>query len=109
MFGIFKRVQSTGQEFYVRAKRLRGFLDQYPEIDASVPFKVRLTAKGVCISWNISNRPTVAVEPTISLLDGRHSSDIAVEIIARGYNDAECTLENPRSAFGYWYISEINY
>ena len=109
MFGIFKRVPSTGHEFYIRAKRLRGFLDQYPEIDASVPFKVRLVAKGVCIDWNLSDRPTVTMEPTITLLDGRRAADIAVEIIAKGYNDIECALENSRSDFGYWYISEINH
>lgn len=109
MFGMFKRVPSTGHEFYIRAKRLRGFLDRYPEIDASVPFKVRLVAKGVCIRWEVSDRPDVTVEPTITLLDGRRASDIAVEIITKGYNNIEYTLENPRSDFGYWYISEINY
>ena len=109
MFGLLKRVPSIGQEFYIRAKRLRGFLDRYPEIDASVPFKVRLVAKGVCISWDLSDNPNVTVEPTITLLDGRQAIDIAVEIISRGYSDEECTLENPCSASGYWYISEINY
>ena len=109
MFGVFKRESSSGQEFYVRAKRLRGFLDRVPEVDASVPFKVRLVEKGVCIRWEDSDRPYVTMEPTITLLDGRRAADIAVKIIAKGYNDVECTLENPCSDFGYWYISEINY
>ena len=98
-----------GNEFYIRAKHLNNFTKYYPEIDASVPLKVKCIDTNVNIEWKGADDTYRLFEPEVKFVDGRRPSSISVVILAKGYSDAEYSVDNPVSSKGYWYINEINY
>ena len=102
-------VTYRSNEFYIRAKHLNNFTKYYPEIDASVPLKVKCVDTNVNIEWRGSDDTYRLFEPEVKFVDGRRPSSIAVTILAKGYSDVEYSVDNPCSSRGYWYINEINY